>query len=183
MSRAHSSRSSAGSSLSSPVSKSVVRVLLVDDHSVVRAGLKALLESTGRVDVVGEASSGEAAVEKALTLAPDIVTMDLAMPGMDGLDATRRITELGLGAKVLVLTVHDVDELLLPALKAGAAGVLDKSVADTDLMGALDALVRGHAYLPRRAAALLARRKAQGASNPESDPETVAGLPRAEGER
>ncbi|MCY4397776.1 MAG: response regulator transcription factor [Gemmatimonadetes bacterium] len=142
------------------MSKSVVRVLLVDDHSVVRAGLKALLESTGRVDVVGEASSGEAGVEKALALAPDIVTMDLAMPGMDGLDATRRITELGLEAKVLVLTVHDVDELLLPALEAGAAGVLDKSVADTDLMGALDALVRGHAYLPRRAAALLARRKA-----------------------
>ena len=143
----------------------MVRVLLVDDHKVVRAGLKALLESAGRVDVVGEASSGEEAVRKAGTLEPDIVIMDLAMPGMDGVQATRRIAELGLGAKVLVLTIHDEDEFLVPALNAGAAGYLNKSVADTDLMGALEALVRGHSYLPRRAAALLARRKARGVAS------------------
>ena len=130
------------------------RVLLADDHKGVRAGLKALLESTGRVDVVGEASSGEEAVEKARLLEPDIVTMDLAMPGMDGVEATRRIAGLGLGAKVLVLTVHDEDEFLVPALAAGAAGFLDKSVADTDLPGAIEALVRGHSHPPRRATAL-----------------------------
>ena len=139
----------------------MVSVLLVDDHHVVRAGLRALLESSGRVDVVGEASSGEEAVDKARTLEPDIVIMDLAMPGIDGIEATRRITGLGLDMKVLVLTIHDEDEFLVPALDAGAAGFLNKSVADTDLMGALEALVRGHSYLPRRAAALLARRKAR----------------------
>ncbi|MDE2974342.1 MAG: response regulator transcription factor [Gemmatimonadota bacterium] len=152
----------------------MTRVLVVDDHRVVRAGLKALLESTGRVDVVGEASSGEAAVEKARTLEPDLVIMDLAMPGMGGVEATRRIAELGLEARILVLTIHDEDEFLVPALDAGAAGFLNKSVADTDLMGAVEAVVRGHSYLPRRASALLARRKAQGASKRRPGPEALS---------
>ena len=129
----------------------MVRVLLVDDHNVVRAGLRALLESMGRVDVVGEASSGEDAVDRARMLEPDIVIMDLAMPGMDGVEATRRITKLGIDTKVLVLTIHDEDEFLIPALDAGAEGFLNKSVADTDLLGAVEALARGHSYLPRRA--------------------------------
>ena len=157
----------------------MVKVLLVDDHTVVRAGLKALLESTGRIDVVGEASSGEEAVDKARRLEPDIVIMDLAMPGMGGVQATRHITELGLEARILVLTIHDEDEFLVPALNAGAAGFLNKSVADTDLMGALEALVRGHSYLPRRAAALLARRKAQGASRRKPGPEMLSSRERA----
>ncbi|MCY3546115.1 MAG: response regulator transcription factor [Gemmatimonadetes bacterium] len=152
----------------------MVRVLLVDDHNVVRAGLRALLESMGRVDVVGEASSGEEAVDRARMLEPDIVIMDLAMPGMDGVEATRRITKLGIDTKVLVLTIHDEDEFLIPALDAGAEGFLNKSVADTDLLGAVEALARGHSYLPRRVAALLARKKAQGAADRESDPEVLS---------
>ena len=152
----------------------MVRVLLVDDHNVVRSGLKALLESTGRIDVVGEASSGEEAVDKARMLKPDIVIMDLAMPGMGGVQATRRITELGLEARILVLTIHDEDEFLVPALNAGAAGFLNKSVADTDLMGAIEAVVRGHSYLPRRAAALLARQKATGKSRRKTGPEVLS---------
>ena len=127
----------------------MVRVLLVDDHDIVRAGLRALLESTGRVDVVGEASSGAEAVERARTLEPDVVIMDLAMPGMDGIQATRRITALALETKILLLTIHDEDEYLIPAFDAGAAGFLNKSVADTDLMGAIEAVARGHSYLPR----------------------------------
>ncbi|MDE2793256.1 MAG: response regulator transcription factor [Gemmatimonadota bacterium] len=152
----------------------MVRVLLVDDHQVVRAGLKALLESTGRVDVVGEASSGEEAVEKARILKPEIVIMDLAMPGMDGIQATRRIVDLELETKVLILTVHDEDEFLAPALDAGAAGFLNKSVADTDLLGAIEAVVRGHSYLPQRAASLLARRKLRRASSSEPGPEVLS---------
>lgn len=142
----------------------MVSVLLCDDHRVVRAGLKALLDSTGRVDVVGEASSGDEAVDKVLALQPDIVIMDLAMPGMDGIRATRRITGLGLGTRVLVLTIHDEEEYLEPALDAGAAGFLNKSVADTDIMGAIEALVRGHSYLPHRAASMLTRRRARRAA-------------------
>lgn len=148
----------------------MVKVLLVDDHPVVRAGLKALLDTSEGVRVVGEASSGEEAVEKARTIEPDIVIMDLAMPGMDGVQATQRITELELGAKVLVVTIHDEDEYLVPALNAGAAGFLNKSAADTDLIGAVEAIARGHSYLPRRVAALLARRQTQGASNPKPGP-------------
>ena len=139
----------------------MVRALLVDDHMVVRAGLRALLEASGRAEVVGEASSGEEAVAKARSLEPDIVVMDLAMPGMDGVEATRRIAALGIETRVLVLTVHDEDDFLVPALDAGADGFLNKSAADTDLMGAIEAVMRGHAWLPRRAAALIARRKAQ----------------------
>ena len=152
----------------------MVRVLLVDDHNVVRAGLRALLESMGRVDVVGEVSSGEEAVDKARMLKPDIVIMDLAMPGMDGVEATRRITDLGIDTKVLVLTVHDEDEFLIPALDAGAGGYPNKSVADTDLLGALEALARGHSYLPHRAVALLARRKAGGTSGHKPGPEVLS---------
>lgn len=152
----------------------MVRVLLVDDHPVVLAGLKALLERTEHMEVVGEASSGEEAVEKAETVEPDIVIMDLALPGMDGVQATRRITQLGLGAKVLVVTVHDEDEYLVPALNAGAAGFLNKSAADTDLIGAIEAILHGHSYLPRQAAALLARRKAQDHSSRETGPDVLS---------
>ena len=151
----------------------MVKALLVDDHAVVRAGLRALLEASGGAEVVGEASSGEEAVAKARSLEPDIVVMDLAMPGMDGVQATRRIAALGLETKVLILTVHDEDEFLLPALDAGADGFLNKSAADTDLMGAIEAVVRGHSYLPRRATALIARQKKQrrgAGEEPESEP-------------
>ena len=135
-----------------------IRVLLIDDHKVVRAGLRALLESTGRIEVVGEASSGEEGVAGAERLEPDVVVMDLAMPGIGGIRATRRITALDPDTRVLVLTVHDEEDQLARALDAGAAGYLNKSVADTDLIVAIEALARGHSYLPRRAAALLRRR-------------------------
>ena len=152
----------------------MIRVLLVDDHQVVRAGLRALIEATGHVQVVGEASSGEEAVRKAQTLEPDVVIMDLAMPGRDGIQATRSIAALEFDTRVLVLTIHDEDEFLVPAMEVGAAGFLNKSVADTDLIGAIEAVARGHSYLPRRAAAVIARRTTAEAS--KSSPESVAAL-------
>lgn len=149
--------------------RAVVKVLLADDHKVVRAGLKAVLESDDRVDVVGEASSGEEAVERVRTLRPDIVIMEPGVPGMDGIQAIRDITALGPATRVLVFTVHD-DEYLEAALDAGAAGFLSKSATDEDIMGAVQALIRGHSYLPGRATFLLARRKAPIASRDTPGP-------------
>ena len=145
--------------------RAVVRVLLVDDHEVVRTGLKEILKAAERVVIVGEAASGEEAVEMAATLGPDVVVMDRAMPGMDGIEATRRITELGLGARILVLVVRDEREFLGPALNAGATGFLKKRDVETGLIGAIETLARGHSYLPQDAAGLLARRETQGNSN------------------
>lgn len=154
--------------------RSVVRVLLADDHTVVRAGLKALLESGGRADVVGEATSGEEAVAMVRALQPDIVIMEVAMPGMDGIRATQAIAAMELPTRVLVFTVHEEDEHLQAALDAGAAGYLGKSATDADIMGAVEALVRGHSYLPHRAASLLARRRSRAASNGNPGPGSLS---------
>lgn len=136
----------------------VIRILLVDDHAVLRAGLKALLNAEDDMRVVGEAGTGEDAVERAKTLKPDVIIMDVSMPGMDGLEATRQINALGIGSKVLVLTMHAEEEYLTAALRAGAAGYLVKSAADRELVDAVRALAYGDVYVQPSAARVLARR-------------------------
>ncbi len=135
-----------------------IRVLLVDDHAMFRAGIKALLEAEGKVEVVGEASSGDEAVDKVRELKPDVVVMDLSMPGSNGLEATRRIAALELDTKVLVLTVHAEEEYLVPVVEAGASGYLTKTSADTDLMEAIKVVARGQVFLPPKATTLLLQR-------------------------
>lgn len=135
-----------------------LRVLLVDDHRMFRAGIKALLEAEGRVVVVGEAGSGDEAVDKVRGLRPDVVVMDLSMPDSNGLEATRRIAALGLDTKVLVLTVHAEEEYLVPVVEAGASGYLTKTSADTDLHEALRVVARGQVFLPPTATTLLLQR-------------------------
>lgn len=136
----------------------VLSVLLVDDHAMFRAGIKALLEADGRVTVVGEASSGDEAVDRVRELKPDVVIMDLSMPGSNGLEATRRIAALELDTKVLVLTVHAEEEYLVPVVEAGASGYLTKTSADTDLLEAIRVVARGQVFLPPRATTLLLKR-------------------------
>ena len=135
-----------------------IRVLLVDDHAMFRAGIRALLEAEGRVEVVGEAASGDEAVDRVRELKPDVVVMDLAMPGSNGLEATRRINALDLHTSVLVLTVHAEEEYLVPVVEAGASGYLTKTSADTDLLEAIKVVARGQVFLPPSAATLLLRR-------------------------
>ena len=138
-----------------------IRVLLADDHAMFRAGIKALLEADGRITVVGEASTGDEAVDRARELRPDVVVMDLSMPDSNGLEATRRIVALGLDTKVLVLTVHAEEEYLVPVVDAGASGYLTKTSADTDLTEAINVVARGQVFLPPKATTLLLRRYKQ----------------------
>ena len=134
------------------------RILLVDDHAMFRAGIKALLEAEGRLQVIGEASSGDEAVDRVRELKPDVVIMDLSMPGSNGLEATRRIAALELDTKVLVLTVHAEEEYLVPVVEAGASGYLTKTSADNDLIEAIKVVARGEVYLPPKATTLLLQR-------------------------
>jgi len=131
------------------------RILLVDDHAMFRSGMKALLESEHGLEVVGEAATGDDGVDRARELKPDVVVMDLSMPGSNGLDATRRIAALGLKARVLVLTVHAEEEYLVPVVEAGASGYLTKTSADQDLVDAIRVVARGEVYLPPKATRLL----------------------------
>ncbi len=124
-----------------------VRVLLADDHAIVRSGLRALLAAEADLQVVGEAATGREAVAKAEALRPDVVVMDISMPDMDGLEATRAIRERGLPSQVVVLTVHADDEYLFQALDAGACGYVVKSASDTDLVEAIRLAARGQVFL------------------------------------
>jgi two-component system, NarL family, response regulator NreC len=135
-----------------------ITVLLVDDHAMFRAGIRALIDAEDRLEVVGEASTGDEGVDRVRELKPDVVVMDLAMPGSNGLEATRRITALNLSTNVLVLTVHAEEEYLVPVVEAGASGYLTKTSADTDLLEAIRVVARGQVFLPPKAATLLLKR-------------------------
>ena len=132
-----------------------IRVLLVDDHAVLRAGLRVLLEAERDIQVVGEAASGEEGIRKAEELRPDVVVMDLSMPRMDGLEATRRITAAGLPVRVLVLTVDAEADSLVPVLEAGAVGYVAKGASDGQLVEAIRVVSRGDPFLPPGSVRLL----------------------------
>jgi len=136
----------------------VVRVLLADDHPVVRAGVTGMLASEPGLEIVGEAGSGDEAVDMARALRPDVILMDLRMPGGDGVSATRRIRAELPGTAVLVLTTFDTDADILRAVEAGAAGYLLKDLPRSDLAAAIRAAARGETVLaPAVAGRLLTR--------------------------
>ena len=135
-----------------------IKILIVDDHAVLRAGLSALLNAEGDLEVVGEASNGEDAIDLARTLRPDVAIMDLSMPGLGGLEATRRISALELGVKILVLTAHAEEEYLFPVLDAGGSGYVTKTRADDDLINAIREVARGEVFLYAPATKLLLQR-------------------------
>lgn len=126
---------------------SEIRVLLADDHPVLRTGLRTLLDQEPDIRIVGEASDGHEAVALAQRLRPDVVIMDISMPGLDGLEATRQIRGLDLPVQVLILTVHAQERYLFPVLKAGAAGYVNKTAADVELVAAIRTVAGGGAFL------------------------------------
>lgn len=132
-----------------------IRILLADDHAVLRAGLRALLSAEPDMEVVGEAGDGEEAVRQAALLRPDVVVMDIAMPGGGGLQATRAIRALGLPCKVLILTMHAEEQYLLPVIEAGGSGYVLKSGADSDLIEAIRIVHRDEVFLYPSAAKML----------------------------
>ena len=124
-----------------------LRILIVDDHAVVRRGVRALLESHEGWEVCGEATTGRDAVEQSRRLRPDIVVMDLSLPGLNGLDATRQILKDAPDTEVLVLTMHHSEELVRDVLQAGARGYVLKNDADENLLAAVDNLRRHKPFL------------------------------------
>ena len=135
---------------------SKLRVLIVDDHGIVRAGIRSLLDGQSDMEVVGEAAGGEEAIEKANELKPDLVLMDIAMPGMNGIEATRRIKEELPDTSVLVLSMHDDEEFFFPVLRAGASGYILKEAEPQELLYAIRTVHLGHIFLsPAVATALL----------------------------
>jgi two-component system, NarL family, response regulator LiaR len=137
-----------------------IRVLLVDDHPVVRQGLRALLSTQEGIDVVGEAEDGDAAVAAAERLSPDVVLMDVVMPGTDGVEALRRICERRSQTRVVMLTSYADERRAMEAVDAGASGFLLKDASPRDVVAAIRAAHRGEAVLhPSVAAKLLAERR------------------------
>jgi DNA-binding NarL/FixJ family response regulator len=138
-----------------------IRVLLVDDHQVVRRGLRTFLEVQDDIEVVGEAADGSEGVARAEELKPDIVLMDVRMPGMDGIDALRRLRELDNPARVVIVTSFTEQRTVVPALRAGAAGYVYKDVDPDALAGAIRSVHAGHVLLqPEVAGALLSQEDA-----------------------
>jgi DNA-binding NarL/FixJ family response regulator len=138
----------------SAMSVQTISVLLADDHGIVRAGLRALLDAQSDIKVVGEACSGDEAVELAQELDPDIIIMDISMPG-GGLEATRKIAKLGLQTRILILTIHAEERYLLPVLEAGGSGYVRKASLHTDLIDAIRTVFRGEVFLEPAATRML----------------------------
>jgi len=132
-----------------------IRVLIVDDHTLVRDGIRSLLALVADIEVVGEAVNGKEALEKVRHLAPDVVLMDLAMPIMGGLEATRRIRREFSETRVLALTQYDDTEYVIPVIEAGARGFVTKMSSSSELASAIQAVHRGDSYLSPSAAAAL----------------------------
>lgn len=124
-----------------------ITIMLVDDHEVVRTGLRAFLDAQENVRVVAEARDGEEALQRAQEAKPDLVIMDITMPGMDGLEATRRLKARDPNCLVLALTVHEDKQYFMEMLAAGASGYITKQAAADDLMAAIRAVAAGHVYL------------------------------------
>ncbi|SFO48384.1 two component transcriptional regulator, LuxR family [Geodermatophilus obscurus] len=146
-----------------------IRVLLVDDQPLLRTGFRLILQSEPDIEVVGEAGDGEVALSQVRALRPDVVLMDIRMPRMDGVEATRRLAEFDDPPRVLVLTTYDLDEYVVDSLRAGASGFLLKDVPAEDLVDAVRVVHRGEAVVAPRVTRRLLDRFARLLPAPRTD--------------
>jgi DNA-binding NarL/FixJ family response regulator len=149
----------------------IIRLLIADDHPVVRDGLRGIFEATGEFEVAGEAANGREAVDRAAALRPDVVLMDLRMPELDGVSAIRALAQRGVDARVLVLTTFDTDTDVLPAIEAGATGYLLKDSPPEELLRGVRAAARGEAVLSPSVATRLVGQVREPAREPLSQRE------------
>jgi DNA-binding NarL/FixJ family response regulator len=156
----------------------VIRVAVADDQALVRSGFAVLLRSAGDIDVVGEAADGRAAVDLVERTRPDVILMDIRMPQMDGLEATRRITSSDATAatRVLILTTFDLDEYVFEALRAGASGFLLKDTLPDELLSAVRVVASGEALLAPKVTRRLIEQFVQHPAAPPSEPNPGLGL-------
>lgn len=150
-----------------------IRILIADDHGVIRGGLRALLAAFSDITVVGEASDGGEAITKALDLKPDILLMDLSMPNIGGIEATRQLSQSLPGLRILILTVHEDESLLKEVIRAGAAGYVVKRAAEEDLIHAIRVVARGDLYVHPSMTRALFHEPAQAISAKSSEIETL----------
>ncbi len=149
----------------------MIRVLVVDDHPIVRSGIVGLIALDAAIEVIGEASDGAEAVELAKRLHPDVVLMDLRMPGVSGTEATARIAEEVQGVRVLVLTTYETDDDILGAIEAGASGYLLKAAPQEEIVAGIRSVAEGHTVLaPTIAATLVSRMRRGPVDRPQLSP-------------
>ena len=147
-----------------------IRVLVVDDHTIVRDGICALLELVGDIELVGEASNGSEALKKVKDLKPDIVLMDIAMPNISGLEATRKICQEFPETKVIALTQYDDQEFVFPVIEAGASGFISKVAASSELTSGIRSVFQGNSYLSPTVAKVLVKDYQRKGSRDSDDP-------------
>jgi NarL family two-component system response regulator LiaR len=157
-----------------------IRVLLVDDHAIVRDGIRSLLKTQPDIEVVGEADNGQAAVSMAGNLEPDVVLMDLVMPGMDGIEAIRRIIDGRPESRILVLTSFSAEDKVFPAIKAGAMGYLLKDCDSEELVRAIHQVQRGESSLHPKIARMLLQEVTAPRGEGSAEPPPRSGRPTAE---
>lgn len=136
-------------------SKNLIHLLLVDDHEVVRSGLRMLLESQPDLEIVAEANTGRQAIQLAEQLSPDIVLMDLTLPDISGIEATQELKKIGCPSKIIALTIHEDEQFFFQMLQAGASGYVPKRAAPEDLLKAIRMVQRGEVYVYSHLAGLL----------------------------
>lgn len=153
----------------------MMKVMIADDHEIVRKGLRSILDPQKELEVVAEAADGRSAVSMAKATVPDVVVMDLSMPSLNGLEATRQILKMRPQTKVLILTMHESDPLIREVLDAGARGYILKTDAGRDLLTALDAFRRNKTFFTSRVAQMILDGFLKGDARPASDTQPKAG--------